>query len=125
MQGLVAFTVLLQMHSCQLVLSSCHVGVATTSMQCGLVSADDVVLKRAKRDKLLATHPDKLGTETIGANLAVGRVTQVPDTTCCTHMAHWYSIACSAPALQAALTSLYMPDVPAPTLLRVNQVPGR
>jgi hypothetical protein len=46
------------------------------------LSADDVVLKRAKRDKLLATHPDKLGTETIGANLAVGRVTQVPDTSC-------------------------------------------
>lgn len=72
-------------------LSCCRVGVATTPMYCGLVSADDVVLKRAKRDKLLATHPDKLGTEIIGANLAVGRVTQVPDTTCCTHAAHWYT----------------------------------
>ena len=57
-------------------------------MYCELVSADDVVLKRAKRDKLLATHPDKLGTETIGANLAVGRVTQVPDTSCCFCVMH-------------------------------------
>lgn len=42
-----------------------------------LCCADDAALKRAKRDKLLATHPDKLGADAIGANLAVGRVTQV------------------------------------------------
>ena len=78
-------------------LSCCRVGVATTSMYCRLVHADDVVLKRAKRDKLLATHPDKLGTETIGANLAVGRVTQVACTSrfhmrcfdAALHALHW------------------------------------
>ena len=39
--------------------------------------ADEAALRKAKRDKLLATHPDKLGGNAIGANLAVGRVTLV------------------------------------------------
>lgn len=45
-----------------------------------LSGADDTMLKKAKRKLLLATHPDKLGAEAIGANLAVGRVTQVRST---------------------------------------------
>ena len=40
------------------------------------VSADAEALRKAKRTKALATHPDKLG-QAAGANEAFGRVTEV------------------------------------------------
>ena len=40
------------------------------------VSVDAETLRRAKRSKALATHPDKLG-QAAGANEAFGRVTEV------------------------------------------------
>ena len=40
-------------------------------------SAGDEEVKKAKRQKSLATHPDKLGAGAVGANEAIRVVTQV------------------------------------------------
>lgn len=40
-------------------------------------NADEAALKRAKKLKQLATHPDKLGPQAVGAGLAFQRVVEV------------------------------------------------